>query len=72
MTQVSSQGQAVSFMDKTVDGYTSFFARCNGINGKSGTCVYIAAHENVVFCGLEGNRVCLGSAVAVEFHLGTS
>ena len=58
LTQVTADGEALSFVDEAVQGLSAFTACCDCINCKLGTGVDIAADKNVILLSLVGNGIC--------------
>ena len=67
---VSADGQAGMGADKAVDGNGTLTSGGDGIDGKFGAGVYVAAHKNVRLRGLVGQTVGLGPISSAQFHLG--
>ena len=67
---VSADGQAGMGADKAVDGDGTLTSGGDGIDGKFGAGVYVAAHKNVGLRGLVGQAVGLGPISSAQFHLG--
>ena len=67
---VPADFQIRTHMDIPVEGLGGALAVLNGVDDKLGAVVHVAAHENVRFGGLVGQRVCLGIVPPPEFHLG--
>ena len=58
-------------LHEPVDGDSTLTASSDGIDGKLGAGVHIAANEDIGFRGLIGKAVCNCTISAAQFHLGT-
>ena len=58
-------------MNASVHGFACELTAGNRIDRKPCAVVYITACEDIFFCGLEGNRICLDRAISVDFNSGS-
>ena len=66
--RVAADGQR-TLLHKAVDGHGGLVTSGDGVDGKLGTGVDIAAHEDVRLGGLIGLGVCHGALAATQLHL---
>ena len=66
---VAAHGQGLAGMDIAVQGDGGLLAGGNGVDGKAGTGVAVAAHEDIGLGGLIGQLVGLGVALLADLQL---
>ena len=69
---VAADGERGARLHKAMDGHGSLVAGGNGIDGKAGAGVDVAAHKDVGFGGLVSLGIGQGALAAAELHLGAS
>ena len=72
LTAVTADGQAGVRLHESVDGDGTLTACCDGIDGKLGAGVHIAANENIGLGGLISKGICHSPVSAAQFHLRAS
>ena len=69
---VATDGERGSRLHKAMDGHRGLVTGGDGVDGKTGASVDVAAHKDVGLCGLVGLGVGKGTLTTAKLHLGAS
>ena len=69
---VTADGERGARLHKAMDGHRGLVTGGNGIDGKAGASVDVAAHKDVRLGGLVGLGIGKGTLAAAKLHLGAS